>query len=99
MQPTNEQLTRVAEFCRRRGVVELSIFGSVTRGEDGPESDLDVCAVFRPGAEYDLDDRDAMVAELSAIFSRRVDLVPRHAVRNPFIAREIDRSKRVLYAA
>lgn len=99
MQATNEQLKRVAEFCLSHGVTELALFGSVVTGEDGPESDLDVCVTFRPGTQYDVDDRDAMIAELSAIFERRVDMVPRHAVQNPYIVREIERNKRVLYAA
>ncbi len=89
----------IAAFCLRRGVVELAIFGSTAKGEATAGSDLDVLVTFAPGVVYDLDDRDAMEAELTRILGRAVDFVPRHAVTNPFILREIEQSKRVIYAA
>jgi uncharacterized protein len=40
-------LDRVAEICHKYDVAELSVFGSVLRDDFGPESDIDVMAVFR----------------------------------------------------
>ena len=40
---------KVAEVMRRRGVVRASIFGSVARGEGGPESDVDFLVEFEKG--------------------------------------------------
>ena len=38
-----------AEFLSSLGVTELGLFGSVVRGEDGNESDVDVLVRFREG--------------------------------------------------
>ena len=40
---------RVAAFCRDRGIVRLSVFGSVLREDFDPaRSDIDVLADFKP---------------------------------------------------
>jgi UTP:GlnB (protein PII) uridylyltransferase len=36
---------QIAELCRRYGIAELSGFGSVARGEDRPDSDVDLLYV------------------------------------------------------
>jgi uncharacterized protein len=36
---------QIAELCRRYGTAELSVFGSVARGEDRPDSDVDLLYV------------------------------------------------------
>ncbi|WP_261556457.1 nucleotidyltransferase family protein [Frankia tisae] len=40
---------RIAEVRRRYGVAELSVFGSVARGDDTDESDVDLLYVARRG--------------------------------------------------
>ena len=40
---------RLAEVCRRYGVGRLDIFGSVSRGDAGPSSDVDVLYELAPG--------------------------------------------------
>jgi uncharacterized protein len=69
---------KIAGLCRKYGVVELAIFGSFLRGDFGPESDIDILAVF------DKDDYGpwmgkvtALESELSGLLSRKVDLVPK----------------------
>lgn len=37
---------KVAEFCRRHGILKLSLFGSVLRDDFGPDSDIDVLVIF-----------------------------------------------------
>ena len=38
----------VAEFCRRHGIRRLAFFGSVTRDDFTPESDVDVLVEYEP---------------------------------------------------
>ena len=71
---------RLSETCRRWMIAELDVFGSVARGEDGPDSDVDLLVTFLPGAEWGLLDHIAIEDELSSLFGRRVDLVTRSAV-------------------
>lgn len=90
---------RLAEFCRRWKIAELALFGSVLRDDFGPQSDVDVLVVFTPQTPRGLEARERMDAELTEIFGRRVDVVEKTAVRNPFRRHEILRTHRVVYAA
>jgi hypothetical protein len=52
---------RLAELCRKYGIAELAVFGSVARGDAGPDSDVDLLYVRVPGndlgmAYFDLQD-------------------------------------------
>lgn len=42
----NIQTAKVAEFCRRDRIRELSLFGSVLRDDFRPDSDVDVLVDF-----------------------------------------------------
>jgi predicted nucleotidyltransferase len=90
---------RIADFCRLWKVKEFALFGSVLRGDFGPESDVDVLVTFEPDAGISLFDLGAMQQELEAMFGRHVDLVEEAGVRNPFRRRSILSSRKVLYAA
>ena len=56
------------------GVSGLRVFGSVARGEDRPDSDVDLLADLPPGMS--LFGLGRVQAELEAILGTRVDLVP-----------------------
>lgn len=92
-------LQEIANFCRRWKVAELSLFGSVLREDFRPDSDVDVLVVFAPDADWRWRDRVRMEKELEELFGRRVDLVEKEAVENPFRRHEILRTHRVVYAA
>ena len=64
---------KIAEFCRRRHIRKLSLFGSVLRDDFTPDSDVDVLVEFEPGHVPGLR-FFAMERELSAILGRKVDL-------------------------
>jgi uncharacterized protein len=89
---------KIAEFCRRRQVVEFSLFGSILREDFRPDSDVDVLVTFAPDARVSLFDLVDMQDELKTIFKRDVDLVEKDALVNPFRKREILNTARVVYA-
>lgn len=90
---------RIADFCRRRKVTELALFGSVLRDDFGPDSDIDVLVTFTPDCGWSLFDLVEMQEELKDIFQRDVDLVEKEGLRNPFRRHEILNSMEVVYAA
>jgi len=90
---------RLADFCRRRRIVELALFGSILRDDFGPDSDVDVLVTFAPDAPWDLFDLAEMAEELEAIFGRPVDLVEKPGLRNPFRRHAILTTRKVIYAA
>ena len=71
---------KIADFCRKWKIVELSLFGSVLRDDFRPDSDIDILVSFSPDAEWGLLDHMAMEEEMSAILGRKVDLVSRKAI-------------------
>jgi uncharacterized protein len=97
---TNVQLDRnlIAEFCRKWRIRELSVFGSVLRGDFNADSDLDFLVSFEPGAPLDIDRLLDMKQELETHLGRPVDLVEKEAMRNPWRKHEILRTRQVIYA-
>jgi uncharacterized protein len=88
----------LSELCRRHGVRRLAVFGSVARGDDRPDSDLDILVEFLPEVRYSLFDLGGLWVELCELFGRRVDLkTPKDL--SPHFREEIVRSARDLYAA
>lgn len=92
-------LDRIESFCRKWGVEELALFGSVLRDDFSPESDVDVLVTFAPGAQLSLMDFVEMKEELAEILHRRVDLVSKGGLRNPFRRHEILNTRQIVYAA
>lgn len=64
----------LAAFCRRNGIVRLSLFGSMLHGVCSPTSDADLLVEFEPSARVSLFDIGGMTAELSELHGRQVDL-------------------------
>lgn len=58
-------------FCRRHGILRLSLFGSALRGELGPYSDMDLLAEFAPGRVPGLLRLAALERELSELLDGR----------------------------
>lgn len=77
---------------RAMGVAELSLFGSVARGDAGPESDIDVAARFDPAAEVGMVKYGAILDRLSTLLRASVDLVGEPA-RTARMQAEIDRDR------
>jgi predicted nucleotidyltransferase len=96
-----EKLDRIVAACVRHGVSRLDVFGSALRDGFRPgESDIDFLVEFSPmdhyaraGAYFDLPD------DLRELLGGKIDLVMAGAVRNRYIAAEIDRTRKILYAA
>jgi predicted nucleotidyltransferase len=90
---------RIKAFCDKWRVRKLSVFGSALRDDFGPDSDVDVLVELRPGHGLSLYDWVDMIDELSAIFGRKVDLVAKSGLKNPFRREAILRTAEVVYAA
>jgi len=89
----------IEEFCRRWRIKELAFFGSVLTAEFRPDSDVDVLLTFEDPARWSLFDVVDMKDELERLFGRKVDIVEKVAIKNPWRRRSILASYRVIYAA
>lgn len=69
---------------RAHGVVEASLFGSISRGEERPESDVDLLVTFDRDASFG--ERLLLEEELSRLCGRPVDvLTDVHPAFAPYI--------------
>ena len=95
------QREAIAELCKRHGVARLHAFGSALRSDfDSDQSDLDLLVEFATMEPYArVNAYFILLEELRQLLNRKIDLVMVGAVKNPYIARDIERTKQVLYAA
>lgn len=71
------------------GVATIGIFGSVSRGEDTPESDVDVLVTFQPGKK-NIRNYMGLAHSLEDLFGRKVDLLT-EAGTSPYLKPQIER--------
>ncbi|MBL0161565.1 MAG: nucleotidyltransferase family protein [Bryobacterales bacterium] len=71
----------LTEICRRFQVDNLSVFGSVARGQMRADSDVDLLVEFLPAAEIGLIEYAGLMLALSGLLGRKVDLVSKPALR------------------
>ena len=95
------QLDAIVDACRQHHVLRMHLFGSALRDDFDPSrSDLDLLVEFQP-----IEPRDLVRAyfgleqQLASITGKPVDLVMADAVRNPYVRRDIDASKQLIYEA
>jgi predicted nucleotidyltransferase len=93
-----DSMTAIADLCRTRGVRRLEVFGSAARGVDFDRTRSDVDLLVDFAATPTLTEFFEFREKLRGILGRPVDLVMSFAIRNPFIAADIERSKETLYA-
>jgi predicted nucleotidyltransferase len=91
----------IAAAWVRFGVARLEAFGSAFRQDFRPgESDLGLLVDFKPMDSYArVKAYFGLLDELRALPEGDVDLVMIGAVKDPSIARTIERTKQLLYAA
>ena len=90
---------RIEAFCRKWRITELALFGSVLRGDFRSDSDVDVLVTFAPDARWSLWDIVEAQQELEELFGRKVDLVEKKWLKNPFRRYSILTSKQVIYGS
>lgn len=88
-------------LCREFGVSRLWVFGSAAKDKLREDSDLDFALEFgrAPDGMGPLEQFFGLQRRLEVLFGRPVDLVEWSAAKNPFFRREVERSRRELYAA
>jgi hypothetical protein len=88
-----EHKLQIDHLAAQFGAKRLRVFGSVARGVEGPDSDIDLLVEFPSG--YDLfSQRLPLTRELSDLLGRSVDLVPEHELnrhlRDKILSEAID---------
>ena len=69
---------QILQIAAQYGVRNVRIFGSVARGEAGPQSDVDLLVDFEPGRS--LLDHVALIQDLEDLLGRKVQVVTEEAL-------------------
>ena len=70
---------QILAITARHGARNVRIFGSVARGEDTPESDVDLLVEFEPGRG--LLNHAALIGELQKLLGCRVDVASNNGLK------------------
>ena len=91
----------IAQACKHHGVMRLDVFGSALRDDLRPdESDLGLLVEYGPMEPYArVDAYFGLLEALRVLLGPKIDLVMVGAVKNPYIASDIERTRQMLYAA
>ena len=82
LERVRSQREAILAIARRYGVRRVRLFGSVVRGEDRPDSDLDVLVDFEDGRS--LLDLVGFGQDLEELFGRKVDVISARGI-SPYI--------------
>lgn len=90
----------IAEVCERYSVVRLDAFGSELPEDFNLEkSDVDLLVEFAPMESYArVDAYFGLRNELRVLLDRQIVLVMVGTVKKPYISRDLDHTKQLLYA-
>jgi predicted nucleotidyltransferase len=90
--PVRLKRTQILQIAARNGVERLRVFGSVARGTDDEQSDIDFLVELAPGRS--LLDLGNFLYETRSLLGKEVDVVTekglRHRIRARVLAEAVD---------
>ncbi len=87
------------DLCKGHFVKSMSVFGSATNDSFNEDSDIDFLVQFNNELELleYADNYFSLKKKLENIFKRNVDLVSEKSLKNPYLIKEINRTKVSVY--
>jgi predicted nucleotidyltransferase len=74
-------LRRYESALRARGIRHAAVFGSVARGDNRPDSDLDILVEFEPQADGSIYEYMRLKDFIAGLFEGPVDVIDRDALK------------------
>src|SRR6266852_2750703 len=74
-------LRQHADTLRARGVRHAALFGSVARGDNRPDSDIDILVEFDPAARVTIFGYVAIKEYIAGLFDQPVDVINREGLK------------------
>jgi uncharacterized protein len=92
---------QLIEICDRFQIIELGIFGSALRDDfrasGNNPSDVDILIVYSPDHQATLDNWLTLQDTLEKLFKRKVDIIQKKLLKNPYRRKSILDTNQVLY--
>ena len=94
---STEMMTQtIADYFKTQPVLKAWLFGSFARGEETPESDVDILVQFDHGQPIGLLRYAGMWREIEELIGRKVDMVEDGTLM-PFAVESANRDKQLIY--
>lgn len=89
-------IEKIKEYLSKQPIEKAWLFGSMSRGEERPDSDVDILVRFDPSGNVGLFQHAAMISELEELLMKSVDLVSESALF-PWVRDNVDKEKILIY--
>lgn len=86
----------IANYFKTQPVMKAWLFGSFARGEETPDSDIDILVEYDENARISLLTISHMMGDLEKSTGRRVDLIENGCLL-PFAVDSANRDKKLIY--
>ena len=98
MKLIDQNIDKIIALCKKHKVARLFVFGSILTDNFKKSSDIDLLVDFSGVDLYDYaDNYFDLKTSLEKVLKRQVDLLEDKAVKNPYLRKSIDSSKRLIY--
>jgi hypothetical protein len=94
----DQNIDQIIALCKKHKVASLFVFGSILTENFKKSSVIDLLVDFSEVDLYDYaDNYFDLKTSLEKVLKRQVDLLEDKAVKNPYLRKSIDSSKRLIY--
>jgi predicted nucleotidyltransferase len=98
MTALNKHIKQIKELCAQHQVRSLFAFGSVLTDKFNADSDIDLIVDIDSNDPLDYSDHYfALKYQLENILKKPIDLLEEKALKNPFVKKQIDNTKMLVY--
>ena len=93
-----EEYDEFVSLCRSHKVDKIYAFGSsITDHFDPEKSDIDIVVKLNIPNPVDRGEALLLWDNLEKLFKRKVDLLTEESIKNPYLKKSIDRTKKLIY--
>ncbi len=98
MSVIDKNIEKIKSLCNKHKVSKLFVFGSVLTDKFKRSSDIDFVVDFSEVDIYNYaDNYFDLKKSLENLLNRQVDLLEEKAIRNPYLKKTIDSTKKLIY--
>jgi predicted nucleotidyltransferase len=93
----DKNIDKIRALCNKHKVARLFVFGSILTDNFKKSSDIDLLVEFSGVDIYDYaDNYFALKTALGKLLKRQIDLLEDKALKNPYLRKSINSSKRLI---
>ncbi len=98
MKLIENNIQKIATLCKRYKVSKLFVFGSILTDRFNDNSDVDLLVSFNKAEISDyFDNYFDFKYSLEELFGRKVDLLEEQTIKNPYLKKNVDATKALIY--